>query len=237
MRTYFSRPDFVAGLRDMLPLMVGMMPFGMVCGVAAEAQHVSVWAALGLSGFVFSGIAQIVALQLLAEGAPLAVIVLSCFVLGLRLVMYSAALAPHLKPAPRAWRNALAFLLTDQAFAASIQRFRQSSDARGGASYFLGAGGSLWVMWQIANLLGYWLGNVVPPAWGLDFIVPLCFLSVLVPALEDGPTRAAALASGVAVIALAGMPMRLALISAGLIGIATGLIAEGLRSRARKGDT
>lgn len=218
----------------MLPLMVGMAPFGMVCGVAAEAQHVSIWGALGLSAFVFSGIAQIVALQLLASGAPVAVIVLSCFILGLRLIMYSAAMAPYLKPVPGPWRNALAFLLTDQAFAMSMRRFRQVDEPRGGASYFLGGGLALWTMWQAANLFGYWVGNVVPPAWGLDFIVPLCFLSVLVPALEDGPTRVAAVASGVAVIALEAMPMRLALISAGAIGITLGLVTESLRGRARR---
>jgi len=52
-----------------------------------------------------------------------------------------------------------------------------------------------------------------------------------VPALEDRPTRAAALASGVAVIVLDPLPMRLSLVCAGLIGIATGLIVEARGKR------
>ncbi len=231
MRTYFSRPDFLAGVRDMTPPLIGLLPFGLVCGVAAQALGASVWGALGLSAFVFSGAAQIAAAQLLADQAPIAVIVLTCFVLGLRFTMYSAAMAPHLKPLPHRWRNALAFLLTDQAFAASIRRFRDSGDTRNGASYFLGTGVLLWITWQASNLTGYWLGNVLPAAWSLEFVVPLCFLALLVPALEDRSTRIAALASGVAVVALDALPMRLSVICAGLIGIAAGLLSARGRER------
>ena len=231
MRTFFSRPDFVAGVRDMTPPLIGLLPFGLVCGVAAQALGASVWGALGMSAIIFSGAAQIVAAQLITEEAPIAVIVLTCFVVGMRLMMYSAAMAPHLKPLPARWRNVLAFVLTDQAFAAAIRRFRNSGDTRNGASYFLGTGVLLWMTWQLSNLAGYWLGNVIPAAWSLDFVVPLCFLALLVPALEDGPTRIAALASAVAVIALDALPMRLSLVCAGLIGIAAGLLTESRTAR------
>ena len=115
-------------------------------------------------------------------------IVLTCFVVGLRLMMYSAAMAPHLKPLPAALAHALAFLLTDQAFAAAIRRFRDTGDTRSGASYFLGTGVLLWI--DVAGRRtspAIWLGNVLPAAWSLDFVVPLCFLALLVPALEDRP--------------------------------------------------
>ena len=89
----------------------------------------------------------------------------------------------------------------------------------------------LWTTWQASNLTGYWLGNVLPAAWSLEFVVPLCFLALLVPALDDRPTRIAALASGIAVIALDALPMRLSLICAGLIGIAAGLARRAARER------
>lgn len=226
MRTFLSRPDFVAGIRDMLPPLVGMLPFGMVCGVAAQSLGASPLEVLGLSAFVFSGVAQIVATQMLADDAPYAVIVLTCFVVGLRLAMYSAALAPHLATAPPRWRHALAFLLTDQAFAMAIGHFRRHGDPRRGASYFLGTGLLLWGTWQLSNMAGYLVGNVLPASWQLEFIVPLCFLGLLVGALEDGPTRVAAVTAGVAVVALDPLPMRLSLLCAGAIGIAAGLVAQ-----------
>lgn len=229
MRTIFSRRDFFDGVREMTPPLIGLVPFGLVTGVAAQALGASALDALGMSAIIFSGAAQIVACQLLAANAPVAVVVLTCLIVSLRLMMYSAAMAPHLKPLPPRWRNVLAFVLTDQGFAAAVRRFRDTGDTRNGASYFLGTGVLLWVTWQASNLAGYWLGNVLPVAWSLDFIVPLCFLALLVPALEDGPTRVAAIASGVAVIALNGLPMRLSLICAGMIGIALGLLVEGRR--------
>ena len=107
-----------------------------------------------------------------------------------------------------------AFLLTDQAFAAGIRRFRETGDTRNGASYFLGTGVLLWTTWQVTCFAGYWVGNVIPVAWSLEFVVPLCFLALLVPTLEDGSTRVAALAAGIAVVALDALPMRLSLICA-----------------------
>ena len=226
MRQHFSRPAFLEGLRDMLPAVVGMFPFGIVCGVAAISAGASPLAALAMSLIMFSGAAQIIAAQLLAAGAPFAVIALSCFVVSLRFLMYSAALAPYLRPLDHRWRNLLAFLLTDQAFAASIHRFRASGDLRASASYFLGGGAVLWIMWQLATLAGILLGSVIPPAWQLEFVVPLCFLSLLAPLLRDQPTLIVMIAAAVGVVALDAMPMRLSMICAGLLGILAGIVAD-----------
>jgi predicted branched-subunit amino acid permease len=225
----FSRRDFLDGARDMTPPLVGLVPFGLVCGVAAQSAGASYWEATAMSALMFSGAAQILAAQLIASGAPIAVTTLTCFVVGLRFLMYSAAMAPHLKPLPPRWRHGLSFLLNDQAFAAVIRRFRDTRDTRNGASYFLGTGVLLWTTWQASCFGGYWVGNVIPVSWSLDFVVPLCFLALLVPALEDGATRTAALAAGVAVVALDALPMRLSLVCAGLVGIGAGLLAEARR--------
>ena len=233
MRRYFSRPDFVAGVREMTPPLIGIFPFGLVCGVAAQAAGLSSFEAAATAAIVFSGAAQIVATQLIAAQAPVAVIVLTCFVVGLRFLMYSAAMAPHLKPLPSRWRHVLAFVLTDQAFAAAIRRFRDTPNPGVGASYFLGTGVLLWSAWLVSNLVGFLAGNVIPHAWSLDFIVPLCFLALLVPALDDRASRVAALAAGIGVVALDTLPMRLSLICAGIVGIAAGLVAESVHRAKR----
>src|SRR5205085_4302204 len=117
MRAHFSRPAFFEGVRDMVPVLIGIVPFGMVCGIAAISAGASAVAALAMSAIMFSGAAQIITSQLLAADAPLAVIVLSCLVVGLRFLVYSAAMAPYLRPLDHRWRNILSFVLTDQAFA------------------------------------------------------------------------------------------------------------------------
>lgn len=231
-----SRPILVfASLRDgfveMLPACVGLAPFGLVCGVGVAAAGADWLAAFGMSALIFSGAAQIVAAQLYATGAPLAVIVLTCFVLGLRFLMYSAAMAPHVKMLPDRWQRGLAFVLNDQAFAAVIRRFAARGDAPDGASYFLGSGIALWLAWQTTNILGFFAGHLIPADWALDFAVPLCFLALIAPLLRDVPNVVAAAVAGIAVLALADLPMRLNLIVAGMFGIVAGLAIEIVRER------
>jgi predicted branched-subunit amino acid permease len=215
----------------MMPACVGLTPFGLVCGVGAAAAGVDFTGALGMSAIIFSGAAQILVMQLYAVGAPVAVVVLTCFVAGLRFLMYSAAMAPYFRPLPAHWRNGLAFLLTDQAFAASVRRFSATHDPRGGALYFLGGGSALWFMWQLTNAIGYLAGNVIPASWSLEFAVPLCFIALVAPVLRDAPAIVAAATAGGFVLALAGLPMKLNLIVAGLIGIVAGTLTDLARER------
>jgi predicted branched-subunit amino acid permease len=231
MRRFLADADFRAGFSEMVPACVAMTPFGLVCGVGAAAAGATLWGALGLSAIVFSGAAQILAVQLLAAGAPLAVIVLTCFVAGLRFVIYSAAMAPYLRSLPPRWQQGLAFLLTDQAFAAAIRRFHGGADARAGGLHFLGGGFALWLFWQATNVAGFFVGNLIPAQWSLDFAVPLCFIALLAPHFRTPPTVAAALVAGVAVLALAGLPMKLNLIVAGVLGIVAGTLADFARER------
>ena len=231
MRSHFSRPAFFEGVRDMTPALIGIVPFGMVCGIGAIAAGISPLATLAMSAIIFSGAAQIIAAQLLAAGAPLPVIILSCLVVGLRFLVYSAAMAPYLRPLDHRWRNVLSFVLTDQAFASTIHRFRESDDLRANASYFLGGGALLWVVWQVATLAGILAGQVIPASWQLEFVVPLCFLAVLAPLLRDRATFLVVIASGAAAIVLDQMPMRLSMICAGLIGIAAGALADTIRGQ------
>jgi 4-azaleucine resistance transporter AzlC len=226
MRAHFSRSSFFEGVRDMLPMLMGIAPFGVVCGVGALSAGASPLSALAMSLIIFSGAAQIAATQLIADGAPFAVIVLTCLVLSLRFLMYSAAMAPHLRALDSRWRNLLAFLLTDQAFAATIQRFRESRDLRANASYFLGAGALLWVTWGVSTLIGVLLGSVIPSSWQLEFVVPLCFIAILAPLLRDRVTIVVFVVATIAVIVLDVLPMRLSLICAGLLAITSGVIAD-----------
>lgn len=215
----------------MAPITIGMIPFGMICGVGAISAGASPVAALAMSMIMFSGAAQIIAAQLLAAGAPFAVIVLSCFVVSLRFLMYSAALAPYLKPLDHRWRELMAFLLTDQAFASTIRRFRESSDLRANVSYFIGGGAVLWLAWQLATVAGILAGTVIPASWQLEFVVPLCFLALLAPLLHERVALIVFATAAVAAIALDAIPMRLSMICAGLAGIAAGVVADRLFGR------
>src|SRR5215468_8033501 len=231
MRAHFSRSAFFEGIRDMSPMLLGIVPFGIVCGVGAIAAGASPIAALAMSMIMFSGAAQIVATQLLVADAPFAVIVLSCLVVSLRLIMYSAAMAPYLRQLDYRWRNLLSYVLTDQAFAGAIQRFRTSDDLAANASYFLGTGVLLWTVWQISTVVGIVAGQIIPASWQLEFVVPLCFIAVLMPLLRDRVSLLVFVVAAIAVVALDAMPLRLSMICAGLLGILAGVLADKMTGK------
>jgi predicted branched-subunit amino acid permease len=89
----------------------------------------------------------------------------------------------------------------------------------------------LWAFWQLTNVAGYFAGNLIPPAWSLDFAVPLCFIALVAPHFRTSPTIVAALVAGVGVLALASLPMKLNLIVAGVAGIAAGTLADFAKER------
>ncbi|ELZ61529.1 MULTISPECIES: AzlC family ABC transporter permease [Halorubrum] len=217
--------DLLAGVRDVSPLILGIAPFSLVAGIAAVDAGLGLAEAVGMSVIVFAGASQLAALELLGENAPLAVVVGTAAVINLRMLMYSASIAPHFADYGRRLRTGLAYLLTDQAYALSVAEFDENPE-RSRWRYYLGAAASLWIVWQIGTVAGVVLGAGVPDAWGLTFAVPLVFLALLVPAMKDRPTTVAGVAGGAVAVAAVGLPLNLGLLAGALCGIAAGLLAE-----------
>jgi predicted branched-subunit amino acid permease len=78
---------------------------------------------------------------------------------------------------------------------------------------------------------GFFAGNAIPASWSLDFAVPLCFIALVAPLIRTVPAIVTAITAGFAVVALAALPMKLALIAAGLLGIVAGTIVDLARER------
>ncbi|MFZ5510606.1 MAG: AzlC family ABC transporter permease [Pseudomonadota bacterium] len=223
-----TRNAFIAGLRACGALAMAAVPFGMVCGAAAKAAGFDFHQAFALSWLVFAGSSQIVASQLFASGAPAWVIVVTGIVVNLRFMMYSAALAPHMKGLTRRRRWLAAYLLTDQAFAVTLARAAEGRPRT--ESFYFGLSAGLWLFWQLASLAGIVLGALIPPSWSMDFVVALTFIAVLAPVLKDRDLAVAATCGAVAAVAL-DLPLKLNLIAAAIIGIAAGMLTSRLWKR------
>lgn len=220
-----DRDDFLRGVRDVSPLLLGVLPFGLVAGIAAANAGLTLTQAVGMSVIVFAGTSQLAALDLLGRDAHLIVVFVTAVVINLRMMMYSASIAPHFREFAARLKAGLAYLLTDQAYALAIASYR-SEESVDRVAYYLGAAATLWVVWQIATVVGVLVGTGVPDVWGLEFAAPLVFLALLVPAMEDGPTTVAGLVGGGVAAAAAGLPLNLGLLAGATAGIVAGLIAE-----------
>lgn len=215
--------EFRAGLLGVAPLLIGVVPFGMIYGALALSQGLSPLAALAMSTILFAGSAQFLLCQLFGAGAPALVTVAEVSLLNLRHALYSAALASHFAELPRHWKLALAYLLTDEAYA-TIAR-REASGVPSGPNrrwFYLGAGLGLWSSWQLSTALGVLLGARLPADWPLDFALPLTFIAIVVPLIRNRTMLAVAAVSGIAALLLAGLPFKLGLLVAALAGMAVG---------------
>ena len=222
-------PDLLAGVRTAGPIVVGIFPFALITGITAISTGLTIAEAVGMSILVFAGASQLAAIDLIGSNAPFLVVVSTAVVINARLMMYSASIAPHLRDYSLRVRGLVAYLLTDQAYAASVAEY-ETSDSRDRIRYYLGIGLTIWVVWQAGTIAGAVLGARVPDALGLEFALPLVFLALLVPAMKDaGTTTAGLVAGGVALaVATIGVPLGLDLPIAAIVGVLSG-VTVGMR--------
>jgi 4-azaleucine resistance transporter AzlC len=226
-----SRREFTSGIKAEIPLLVGVIPFGLIYGVLALAAGLPPGAAQAMSSIVFAGSSQFIAAQLYGVGAPEIVIFITAVVVNLRHALYSASIAPYLRGLNLKWKLGLAYLLTDEAYAVSIIHYRQTEEVDNQIPdhrhwYLLGSGLALWTTWQLSTAIGIFLGTQVPSSWSLDFTLALTFIAIVVPAIRDRPGWAAALSAGVVAVLAYALPYKLGLIAASLVGIVVGLMLE-----------
>jgi predicted branched-subunit amino acid permease len=152
--------------------------------------------------------------------------ILTGLVVNLRHALYSASIAPYTRKLSVGWKFILSYLLTDEAYAVTIMRYRENDSSEYKHWFFFGSGLALWTCWQISTAAGIFLGAQVPPAWGLDFTLALTFIAVAVPAISDRPSLLAALSAGATALLAWNLPYKLGLIAAALVGITVGLWSE-----------
>src|SRR5438093_9626218 len=108
MRDPSPRAEFAAGAKAEVPVLFGVLPFGLIYGALALQAGIPPGAALAMSSVVLAGSAQFVGTQLFAAGAPGALIILTTFIVNLRHMLYSASVAPYLSRLGLRWKMLLA---------------------------------------------------------------------------------------------------------------------------------
>ncbi|TAH12681.1 MAG: hypothetical protein EAZ11_05875 [Curvibacter sp.] len=234
-----SRAAFFDGAREVAIVAPSYMPFALVCGVAAVNAGLVLPAALALPGLVYGGSSQAVLTQFLQGASALWVAVLSGLVVNLRMVVYSAAMAPRLRHLSLPRRLLGAAFLVDNVFAFMEQRKidKPTESNNQLLAYYAGMTCVLWPAWMVFCIIGSLAGSVIPPSWQLDFAIPLAFIATLATTVRSLPLLAAAVGGGVASVVLFALPLKLGLIAACLLGLLAGLVVERvLLATAVKGD-
>ncbi len=221
-------PIFRQAVLRAMPFTVMIGPFGALFGVLATAQGMSVFEAMAFSVVVIAGASQFAALQMMQEGAPVLLIILTATAVNLRMAMYSVAMTPHLGHASLWQRAVIAYFLVDQSYVLGVSEYERRPDwgLAQKLAWYAGIVTPICGLWYLATWLGATFGKSVPPSWPLDFIVPVSFLAMIAPILL---TRAQMLAAAVSIggtLALWWMPHSSGLLVAAVAAMLAGAIWE-----------
>ena len=219
------------GLRDFLPISVGLLPWAMVTGIAMRSIGLSEIESLGMNLLVYAGTAQLGALPLIAAGAPLWLIMLTALALNLRFVIFSAAIAPVFHDSSFARRLASSYLLVDGMFAVGADKLQRSDDPHWRWGYYIAPSAFNWCVWQVFTALGIFGAEFMPRDWSLEFMVTIALMVMVLPMVRTRPMLVAALAGGLGAVLLRGLPLRLGVVAGIAVGIAAGFAAEHWQQR------
>ncbi len=220
---------FLKGIIDVSPLMIPVIPFGLIFGILSIDIGFSPLATMGMSLIIFGGASQIILLQLFSGGASTLVIVSSVGAVNSRHLLYGAVVSEHLSDLKLIWKIIISYFLIDQAFAVS-NKYLKKSNEKNKFFHLIGGGFTCWIIWQTTTFLGIILGSAIPEKLGLSFAVPLTFLAILVNDFRKIINVIVIVVSGL--IALFGynyIPYKAYVIVAALSGLLTAFILTKIK--------
>ncbi len=169
-----------AGAWAVLPVCVSVAAFGLVWGVLAGQAGVSLVEVVLMSGLVFAGSSQFIALDFWAPGGPqpMAAAIAAVAVVNLRYLLLTATLRPLFLGRPGFGGFLAMGLVADENWAITVERMRRGPLR---LAFLVGSGITLYSVWMAATVAGRLAGSAVPdPAqFGLDFAFTAAFLALL----------------------------------------------------------
>lgn len=204
--------EFRQGFRAMLPLWSAAIPAALAYVAAAASAGLPAFETMLLSLLVYSGPGQIAAVGMLAAGASTTAVIVAVLALHIHYLLLGLTIGRRVRF--RGVRRLLAaMLLTDGV--SIVSNARENLTAR----FYLGAGCSMYLAWNIATLLALLAGKLLLPLLSpvTDLIVPLVLVTLLGLIVRERVELLAASSAALAALVLVPMlPSGLGLLAAAL---------------------
>lgn len=199
------------GARAAAPTLIGAALFGLGTGAATATAGVSPAVALAMPPVLFTGVAQLAYVQMVAVATPFASIAFAIALTNLRYLIYAAIVATWPRPAHRGLRFVAPYFITETSFA--LTSTQKPADR---IPFMVGAGLVLGSTWTLSCIAGALLCGLLPPlkhAWAVPAIV---LAPILVSVLRDRTRLMVAIVACAIGLALWWLPYRLAPLVAGV---------------------
>jgi 4-azaleucine resistance transporter AzlC len=227
-------PPFLNGMRTFVPLAISIAAYGIVWGVLAGQAGMSVLEVALMSGIVFAGASQFVALDMWTPGnLPILSIIVATGIVNLRFLLMTGTLRPLVTHLPR-WRAVLAVAGTsDEQWALTMAQMREG---RGSVGFLLGATFASWISWTASTIVGRAVGALIddPTRYGLDFAFTATFLALLLGMWKGKTDIVPWLVGALAAIAASRLiEGNWYIVIGGLVGSFAGAVVETMKERRR----
>jgi 4-azaleucine resistance transporter AzlC len=196
-----TRSAILRGMKAATPVAMGYIPIAVAFGVLASQVGLGLLEATAMSIFVFAGSAQLIAVGMIGTGASMGAIVLTTFLVNLRHLLMSAALAPYLKDLSRKELAWFGFQVTDETFALHSTRFRMAVPP---VAESFALNGTAQVSWVAGTVLGVLAGGLLRDVegLGLDYALPAMFIALVFMQVRDRTYLAVGTLAGVTAVVL-----------------------------------
>jgi len=210
---------FFQGIKDVLPLNIPVVLFGIFYAVLCIELGFSSYFAIGTSLIIFAGGSQLIFITLLNAGAVPWVIFGSIIMNNSRNILYGVVFSKYIEKKNSLWKFILSFFLTDQCFAVSNEFLKKNYKQKFSHYHMLGSGMTVWTIWQLSNLIGIWLGDIVSDQLSLNFFVAITFLALIAKDLGKLDHFLVILVSAICSLIFYNLPLKAYVIVSAIAGI------------------
>lgn len=173
--------QFYAGARACAPVCISVAAYGVVWGMLARGAGLTLFEVILMSGLVFAGSAQFVALELWTAtpaSLPVGALIMAALIVNLRYLLLTATLRPLFGPGQQGRGALIMGIVSDETWAMTVAEMVKG---RGTVAFLLGGGILAYAAWMATTVTGHVLGSAIddPSRYGLDFAFTATFLALL----------------------------------------------------------
>lgn len=179
-----NKSEFLRGVKDCAPIVVGIVPFGLILGAQAAQKGMSVLETVLMMGMNFAGGSEFAVVGLWSQPLPVFMILLTTFMINSRHIMMGAALSPYIRHLPKRKLLPSLFVMIDETWAlsiADIKRRQQQGLPPLSLPYYWGTATLLYLIWISCGLAGAMVGNLLGDVarFGFAMAFPAVFLVLI----------------------------------------------------------
>jgi predicted branched-subunit amino acid permease len=235
-----TKDEIRDAFRRGIAVAIAAAPFAVLFGAVAVDNGLTIAETALMSATLYAGASQLVGVELFNHNVAPWLVVLSIFAVNFRHVLYSAAIAAHIRHLTF-WQKATSlFLLTDPQFAETERR--ADAGIRVNYVWSMVLGLSVYVPWLCLTIVGGFLGNLIgdPKAIGIDVLLPIYFMGLVLGFRSRAnwlPVVIASAAGSILAMHFVGSPWHVSLGALAGVVVAALMPIDGKESEAAIGKT